>query len=51
MIHFDKKVLLDVAALEVEAKRSKIWMKESQPVDKVVKNHLEVYLLIKEVHK
>lgn len=51
MIHFNKKVLLDVSALEAEAKRSKIWMRESQPIDKVVQDGLEVYPLKKEVSK
>lgn len=28
MIHFNKKVILDVTAMEAEAKRSKIWIRE-----------------------
>lgn len=51
MIRFNKKVFLDVSALETEAKMIKIWMREFQAVDKVVQNHLEVYPSIKEVHK
>lgn len=29
MIHFSKKVILDVNTFKAEAKRSKIWMRES----------------------
>lgn len=46
MIHFSKKVILDVNTFEVESKRSKTWMRESQLTERVVQNYLQVYSLI-----
>lgn len=43
MIHFNNKVILDVRTLEAEAERSKIWMRESQSIERVVQNYLEAY--------
>lgn len=46
MIHFSKKVILDMNTFEVESKRSKTWMRESQLTERVVQNYLQVYSLI-----
>lgn len=46
MIHFSKKVILDVNTFEVESKRSKTWMRESQLTERVVQKYLQVYSLI-----